>query len=72
MADVTGAGDTVIAAFSLATAAGATPLEASLLADYAGGVVVRKLGTATLGAEELAAAVASDPRPREELRWERS
>jgi rfaE bifunctional protein kinase chain/domain len=69
VADVTGAGDTVIGTFALALAAGATPLEATLLADYAGGVVVMKLGTATLSPDELRAAVRSDPRPREELRW---
>jgi rfaE bifunctional protein kinase chain/domain len=69
VADVTGAGDTVIGAFALALAAGATPLEAALLANYAGGVVVQKMGTATLGADELRAAVSSDPRPREELAW---
>ena len=43
MADVTGAGDTVIGTFALALAAGATPLEAALLANYAGGVVVMKM-----------------------------
>ncbi|MGH9464920.1 MAG: bifunctional heptose 7-phosphate kinase/heptose 1-phosphate adenyltransferase [Thermoanaerobaculia bacterium] len=69
VADVTGAGDTVIAAFALALAAGATPLEAALLADYAAGVVVMRMGTATLTPAELAAAVRADPRPREELRW---
>jgi rfaE bifunctional protein kinase chain/domain len=69
VADVTGAGDTVIGAFALALAAGATPLEAALLANYAGGVVVMKMGTATLDADELRAAVASDPRPLEELGW---
>jgi rfaE bifunctional protein kinase chain/domain len=69
VADVTGAGDTVIGAFALALAAGATPLEAALLADYAGGVVVMKTGTATVSPAELRAAVASDPRPREELAW---
>ena len=42
MADVTGAGDTVIATFTLALAAGATPAEASRLANYAGGIVVMK------------------------------
>jgi D-glycero-beta-D-manno-heptose-7-phosphate kinase len=72
VADVTGAGDTVIGTFALALAAGATPLEASLLANYAGGVVVMKMGTATLTPEELRHAVASDPRPIEEVRWERS
>jgi len=69
VADVTGAGDTVIGAFALALAAGATPLEAALLADYAGGVVVMKTGTATCSPAELRAAVTSDPRPREELAW---
>ncbi len=69
VADVTGAGDTVIGAFALAMAAGATPLEAALLADYAGGVVVMKSGTATVTAEELAAAVDSDPRPVQEIEW---
>jgi rfaE bifunctional protein kinase chain/domain len=60
VADVTGAGDTVLAAFSLALASGATPLEAALLANFAGGVVVMKMGTATASADELAAAIASD------------
>jgi len=60
VADVTGAGDTVLAAFSLALASGASPLEAALLANFAGGVVVMKMGTATASAEELAAAIASD------------
>jgi bifunctional ADP-heptose synthase (sugar kinase/adenylyltransferase) len=72
VADVTGAGDTVIGTFALARAAGATPLEAALLADYAGGVVVLKIGTATLSAAELKAAVAGDDRPLAELRWARS
>ncbi len=69
VADVTGAGDTVIGAFALAMAAGATPLEAALLADYAGGIVVQKSGTATLTAAELAVAVESDPRPVREIEW---
>jgi rfaE bifunctional protein kinase chain/domain len=72
VADVTGAGDTVIGTFALALAAGATPLEAALLANYAGGVVVMKMGTATLSPEELKRAVRSDPRPLEELQWARS
>jgi len=72
VADVTGAGDTVIGTFALALAAGATALEAALLADYAGGVVVMKVGTATLTADELRSAVLRDPAPREELRWVRS
>jgi len=63
VADVTGAGDTVIATFTLALAAGATPLEASLLANYAGGVVVMKRGTATVSAPELKRAIDADPAP---------
>jgi rfaE bifunctional protein kinase chain/domain len=69
VADVTGAGDTVIGTFALALAAGASPLEAALLANYAGGVVVMKAGTATCSPQELKRAVAGDPRPLAELRW---
>jgi D-glycero-beta-D-manno-heptose-7-phosphate kinase len=58
--DVTGAGDTVIAAFGLALAAGASFYEAARLANYAGGLVVMKRGTATVSARELADAVTSD------------
>ena len=60
VADVTGAGDTVLATFSLALAAGGTPLEAALLANFAGGVVVMKMGTATVTREEIARAIDSD------------
>lgn len=60
VADVTGAGDTVIAAFTLALSAGASPSEAALLANYAGGIVVMKRGTATVSASELDRAVAQD------------
>ncbi len=67
VADVTGAGDTVIGTFGLSLAAGASPLEAALLANYAGGVVVMKMGTATLSTEELRAAIVNDPKPREEM-----
>lgn len=63
VADVTGAGDTVIATFTLALGAGATPLEASLLANYAGGLVVMKRGTATVSQGELRRAVEADPSP---------
>jgi bifunctional ADP-heptose synthase (sugar kinase/adenylyltransferase) len=63
VADVTGAGDTVIATFTLALAAGATPAEASYLANYAGGIVVMKRGTATVSAAELRSAVAGDRGP---------
>ncbi len=60
VADVTGAGDTVLATFALSLAAGATPLEAALLADFAGSVVVMKMGTAVVTPAELAAAVEAD------------
>ena len=63
VADVTGAGDTVIATFTLALAAGATPAEASRLANYAGGIVVTKRGTATVSAAELLAAIDGDRGP---------
>jgi rfaE bifunctional protein kinase chain/domain len=56
--DVTGAGDTVIATFALALAAGATFSEAAHLANHAAGLVVMKRGTATVTAKELLAAVA--------------
>jgi D-glycero-beta-D-manno-heptose-7-phosphate kinase len=69
VADVTGAGDTVIGAFALALAAGASPLEAAILADYAGGVVVMKMGTATLSPAELQRAITSDTGPLSCLRW---
>lgn len=72
VADVTGAGDTVIGTFALALAAGADPLEAALLANYAGGLVVMKMGTATCSPEELKRAVETDPRPLKEMRWGRS
>ena len=58
--DVTGAGDTVIAVFSLAMGAGATILEAAQLANYAGGIVVMKRGTATLTRQELLGAIRGD------------
>ena len=51
--DVTGAGDTVIATYTLALAAGASFADAARLANYAGGIVVMKRGTATATAEEL-------------------
>ena len=61
VADVTGAGDTVLAVLTAALAAGATPLEAARLANYGGGIVVMKLGTATATRGELREAVAADP-----------
>jgi bifunctional ADP-heptose synthase (sugar kinase/adenylyltransferase) len=57
--DVTGAGDTVIATFALGLAAGATFGEAARLANYAGGLVVMKRGTATVSAAELLEATSS-------------
>jgi rfaE bifunctional protein kinase chain/domain len=57
IADVTGAGDTVIATMTLALSAGATFLEAAHLANHAGGIVVMKRGTATVSASELRYAI---------------
>jgi rfaE bifunctional protein kinase chain/domain len=57
--DVTGAGDTVISVFTLALACGADFREAAELANYAGGIVVMKKGTATLTAEELREAIST-------------
>jgi D-glycero-beta-D-manno-heptose-7-phosphate kinase len=51
--DVSGAGDTVIATFTLAIAAGASPLEAAVVANHAAGIVVGKIGTATVTPAEL-------------------
>ena len=53
--DVTGAGDTVIAALAAALAAGTSMIEAATLANHAAGIVVGKVGTATATAEELIA-----------------
>ncbi|MGV3771444.1 MAG: bifunctional heptose 7-phosphate kinase/heptose 1-phosphate adenyltransferase, partial [Verrucomicrobiales bacterium] len=53
--DVSGAGDTVIASFTLAIAAGASPIEAAVVSNHAAGVVVGKIGTATLTPQELIA-----------------
>jgi D-glycero-beta-D-manno-heptose-7-phosphate kinase len=57
IADVTGAGDTVISTFTLALAAGATPVQAATLANVAGGIVVMKRGTATVSPAELGQAL---------------
>jgi D-glycero-beta-D-manno-heptose-7-phosphate kinase len=59
--DVSGAGDTVIASFTLAVAAGATPMEAAIVSNHAAGVVVGKLGTATASAAELLASFGEGP-----------
>ena len=53
VADVTGAGDTVLAVLTAALAGGAEPREGAELANVAAGLVVMKLGTATVGADEL-------------------
>jgi rfaE bifunctional protein kinase chain/domain len=59
VADVTGAGDTVIAALTLALAAGAKVTDAARLANAAAGVTVTKMGTATVSPDELRAALAA-------------
>lgn len=58
--DVTGAGDTVIATFALALASGASFVDAAHLANYAGGLVVMKRGTATVSLTELEHAISSN------------
>ena len=57
VADVTGAGDTVLATLTLALAAGAVPADAAVLANLAGGIVVTKLGTATVTRDEIHRAI---------------
>ncbi len=58
--DVTGAGDTVLAAYTLSLACGASPLEAAQIANIAGGLVVMKRGTATISRQELLDAIRSE------------
>jgi D-beta-D-heptose 7-phosphate kinase/D-beta-D-heptose 1-phosphate adenosyltransferase len=58
--DVTGAGDTVMAALAVAYLSGATPLEAAVMSTYAASVVIGKVGTATATREELLAAIRSN------------
>jgi D-glycero-beta-D-manno-heptose-7-phosphate kinase len=58
--DVTGAGDTVLAAYTLALACGAKPLEAAHIANIAGGLVVMKRGTAALSRAELLETIRRD------------
>lgn len=60
VADVTGAGDTVIASFTLGLLAGADAADAARIANYAAGIVVTKSGTATVSAEELERAIRED------------
>jgi len=57
--DVTGAGDTVIAMFTLAVAAGAAMLEAAALSNHAASVAVSKLGTAVVTVDEILANIES-------------
>ncbi len=57
VADVTGAGDTVIATLALTLAAGASAAQAAWLANHSAGVVVGKFGPATVSPEELLGAV---------------
>jgi D-glycero-beta-D-manno-heptose-7-phosphate kinase len=57
--DVTGAGDTVISAFTLAISAGAKPWEAAEIANYAAGIVVMKKGTSVVSRRELKEAIVS-------------
>lgn len=59
--DVTGAGDTVIATYTAALAAGASAEDAAHLANYAGGIVVMKRGTATITQDELMRAIEQAP-----------
>jgi rfaE bifunctional protein kinase chain/domain len=63
IADVTGAGDTVIGTFTLALASDATPVDAATLANIAGGIVVMKRGTATVTREELTQAFGTSDGP---------
>ena len=62
--DVTGAGDTVIAAYALALASGASFRDAAMLANHAGGIVVMKKGTASVTAAELRPSLAENPQPK--------
>jgi rfaE bifunctional protein kinase chain/domain len=66
VADVTGAGDTVIATMTLAIAAGGSFYEAARLANYAAGLVVMKRGTATVSPQELRDAIESDQSTKSE------
>ena len=67
--DVTGAGDTVIAALALARASGATMEEAAMIANHAAGIVVGKLGTATLTRSELLSDFENDSAKQTSRGW---
>jgi D-beta-D-heptose 7-phosphate kinase/D-beta-D-heptose 1-phosphate adenosyltransferase len=62
--DVTGAGDTVISVLTMAMAVGADPKQAALLSNFAAGIVVGEVGTATLKASELEDAMRNGIRPK--------
>ena len=62
--DLTGAGDTVLSVLALASAAGATLADAAILANTAAGVVVSKLGTASVSPRELVHALEDLPGSR--------
>jgi D-beta-D-heptose 7-phosphate kinase/D-beta-D-heptose 1-phosphate adenosyltransferase len=59
--DVSGAGDTVIASFTLAIAAGASPVDAAVFSNHAAGVVVGKIGTAIVTPAEMLASFTASP-----------
>ena len=61
--DVTGAGDTVIAAYTLGLASGLSFADAARIANHAGGIVVMKKGTASATAAELLLSIANDKSP---------
>jgi D-beta-D-heptose 7-phosphate kinase/D-beta-D-heptose 1-phosphate adenosyltransferase len=58
--DVTGAGDTVIGTLALALSTGASTRDAAILANYAAGIVVGMVGTATVSAQQLSEALGND------------
>ena len=66
--DVTGAGDTVIAAYALSLASGLSFAEAANIANHAGGVVVMKKGTASVSSNELLASVANNGKPEGKIK----
>lgn len=66
--DVTGAGDTVIAAYALGLASGLSFLEAAKIANHAGGIVVMKKGTASVNLDELLASLAKNSSSAKEKR----
>lgn len=61
--DVSGAGDTVIASFTMAIVAGASPVEAAIFSNHAAGVVVGKLGTATVRPDEMLQSIRREDLP---------